>query len=218
SALATERTLRRLMDENRRLRRELRELRKLERGLHQDPLTGLPNRGSFERRLREELSRASRARGDESDWNDGGDARTIGSILVVRLCGYDAPGASVGDESDEMIREMARVLRGGPRSADVCCRTSDDELMLLLPETDAAGARAVVQRLRGAVFRVGARRDRAMAISAGTATWPKDGGTVVELLEVAEHARRAEQRRLRGRLRRAPVRGGSGRALALVKR
>jgi diguanylate cyclase (GGDEF)-like protein len=219
SALATERTLRRLMDENRRLRRELRELRKLERGAHQDPLTGLPNHRLFQQRLREELSRASR------DPGDGSNARMTGSILVVSLCGFDAANAALGpgrlalgsSAGDEGMREMARVLRDELRSADVCCRTGDAELMLLLPETDAAGARVVLQRLQAAVFRLGARKDRAMALGAGAASWPADGGTVAALMEVAEGALRAEQRRLRARGRRPPV-GRRGPALALVKR
>jgi len=199
------------MDENRRLRRELRELRKLERGAHQDPLTGLPNRRLFQQRLREELLRASR---------DPGDAKMIGSILVVSLCRFDAPDQEPGVGAlagDEVLREMARVLRDGLGSADVCCRTGDDELMLLLPEADAAGARVVLQRLRAAVFRLGARKDSAMAIGAGAASWPSDGGTVAGLMEVAEGALRAEQRRLRARGRR-PSAGRRGPALALVKR
>ena len=206
SALVSERTLRRLMDENRRLRRELRELRKLERGTHQDPLTGLPNRRLFGERLREELSRASRDRGP------------VGSMLVVGLCGFDAPDARVEVAAgDEALREMARVLRECLRSADVCCRTASDELMILLPQTDAAGARLILQRLRAAVFRLGARRDLAIAVSAGAASWPGDGSSAVKLMDVAEGARGAEQRRLRARGRRPPP-GRRGPALALVKR
>jgi len=229
SALATERALRRLMDENRRLRRELRELRKLERGAHHDPLSGLPNHRLFQQRLREELSRASRAS------SDGSDRRMIGSILVVSLCGFDAANGGLGPDGlgvgglgvgglgvgsspgDEAIREMARVLRDELRSADVCCRTGDAKLMLLLPETDAAGAGVVLQRLRAAMFRLGARKDRAIAISAGAASWPNDGGTIAELMEVAEGALRGEQRRMRARGRKPPA-GRRGPALTLVKR
>jgi len=206
SALVTERTLRRLMDENRRLRRELRELRKLERGTHQDPLTGLPNRRLFQERLREELARAAR------------DPRLVGSILVVGLCGFDAVEDRIGSAAgDEALREMARVLRDGLRSADVCCRTGGDELMIVLPETDAVGARAVLQRLRAAVFRLGARQDRAIAICAGAASWPDDGTSVARLMETAEVAMHGEQRRLRLRGRKPPP-SRRGPALALVKR
>jgi len=206
SALVTERTLRRLMDENRRLRRELRELRKLERGTHQDPLTGLPNRRLFQERLREELARAAR------------DPRLVGSILVVGLCGFDAVEDRIGSAAgDEALREMARVLRDGQPAADVCCRTAGDELMILLPESDPGAARAVLQRLRAAMFRLGARQDRAIAISAGAATWPADGSSVLRLMDVAEAAMRGEQRRLRVRGRKPPA-GRRGPTLALVKR
>ena len=104
SALVAQRTLRKLLDENRRLRRELRELRKLERGAHQDPLTGLPNGRLFQERLREELSRTSC------------DPGLGGSILMVGLCGFDAAedrfGSGFGSAAGEQaLREMARVLR-----------------------------------------------------------------------------------------------------------
>lgn len=204
SALVTERMLRKLTDENRRLRRELRELRKLERGAHQDLLNGVAHRGLFEACLREELSRASRAPGQG------------GVVLAVALCGVDGVDAHTGTPAGgDALGDVTRAVRDGLRSGDVCCRTGADELMILLPETDALAARAVLQRLRAAVFRLGARRDLAIAFSGGAASWPADGTSAPRLMALAQAAMRTEKRRLRARERRAPV-GRFG--LALVKR
>jgi diguanylate cyclase (GGDEF)-like protein len=198
--------LRRLLDENLALRRELDELRLLRRLAHQDALTGLPNRRLFEQRLHEELSRALRA------------GTTCGTLLVVDVNDLklvnDRHGHAVGDD---VLREVADVLRGALREADVCCRTGGDEFMILLPETNAQGAPQVMARLRAAVIRAGARRNLPVSISVGCATWPMDGRTAAAVIEHADGAMYREKRRLHGRARRKPPRPEAGRKLALVK-
>jgi len=138
----------------------------------------------------------------------------------VALCGPDAATARAAPSAGgDALTEVTRALRDGLRSADVCCHTGADELLILLPDTDAAAARGVLQRLRAAAFRLGARRDLAIAFTAGAASWPEDGISAPRLMAVAEAALGAEKRRLRARARKAPPdRLASGRALALVKR
>jgi len=203
SALVAERALRKLVDENRRLRREVRELRKMEQWACQDPLTGLPNRRLFEERLNEELSRAAR------------DPAQGGALLVADLDTLKSVNDRFGHAAgDEALRETARILRGTLRTADVCCRVGGDEFMVLLPETDPAGARLVMNRLRAAVFRAGARGDVPIGISIGAASWPADGDDASRLIGVADRAMYAEKKRLRARGRKRPTARGQ---LSLVK-
>jgi diguanylate cyclase (GGDEF)-like protein len=169
--------LRRLLEENVRLTRELRELRRLQGLTERDELTGLPNRRSWADRLTEELSRSRRLRGRP------------GCLLIVDMNDLkglnDRFGRAMGDLA---LRETARVLRGALRTPDVCCRTGGDEFMILLPETDSAGARPVIARVRAAVMREGASRDLPISVSVGAASWPHDGHEPAELIAAADRA------------------------------
>jgi diguanylate cyclase (GGDEF)-like protein len=116
---------------------------------------------------------------------------------------------------DEVLRETARILRVSLRPADLCCRIGGDVFMILLPDTDAEGARLVMTRLRAEVFRTGARHDTPIGISLGAASWPDDGDDGVALLRKADAAVCLEKRRQAARERRRPT--GFGHPLALVK-
>lgn len=196
--------LRRLQDENLFLARELEELRGLRQVAHVDALTGLPNRRLFERRLAEELSRAHRS------------SQSPGSLLAVDVNDLklvnDRFGHSAGDH---VLRDVAEVLRGALRTSDVCCRTGGDEFMILLPDTEARGARLVMARLRVAVIRAGSRQKVPVSISIGCSSWPADSWVASELVARADRAMYAEKRRLRRRARSRPPRAGV--TLSLVK-
>lgn len=197
--------LRRLLEENLRLTRELRELHRVRGLAERDELTGLPNRRLWADRLTEELSRSRRARGQP------------GSLLIVDMDDLkvvnDRFGRATGDLA---LRETARVLRGALRAPDVCCRTGGDEFMILLPETDAAGARLVMGRLRAAVMREGARCDLPLSVSIGAATWPQDGDEPGALIAVADRAMYLAKQRKGRAERRDAAQAGAGRPAPLV--
>jgi diguanylate cyclase (GGDEF)-like protein len=200
-----ERLLRRLLEENVRLTRELRELRQLRRLAERDPLTGLPNRRLWQERLTEELSRSRRGK------------RSPGSLLIVDMNDLKGLNDRLGHAAgDAALRETARILRATLRASDVCCRTGGDEFMILLPDTDAPGARLAMARLRAAVMRAGARRETPLSISVGAATWPADGDEAGVLIEAADRAMYAEKQTYAARGRNRRVAPGRC-VLALVK-
>jgi len=203
--LVATRILDRLIEENRVLSRELGELRQLRRLALQDPLTGLHNRRFLEERLEEELSRARRAR-------DRRGALLVADVNDLKVVN-DHFGHAMGDEA---LRAVGAALRGALRAADVCCRTGGDEFMMLLPDTDARGARLTMARLRGLVMRIGARRDLPLSISLGAACWPADGLSAATLVGRADRAMYREKRRSRD-AKPGPRSGHGGRTLALVK-
>ena len=105
-----------------------------------DALTGLANRRRFEQVL---------ARACE-------DARRTGnplSLLVVDADHFkrynDRYGHAVGDE---VLKGLAGCLKAAvPRPGDLACRVGGEEFVLLLPNTDAAGARRVAERVHAQV-------------------------------------------------------------------
>jgi two-component system, cell cycle response regulator len=115
----------------------LREKRAAEEKIHylsmHDPLTGLYNRGYFD----EEMKRLENGRGSPV------------SIIMADLDGLkkinDTQGHGTGDR---LIRDAADILRRSVRSSDVVARMGGDEFALILPNTDIASARKVVERIR----------------------------------------------------------------------
>ncbi len=126
SLKANERTLRRA--------REQAELAALT-----DPLTGLGNRRCVFERLAALLAEAAQMRIPLAVA-----AIDIDDFKAVN----DGHGHAVGDE---VLEGVAALLRHGLRPLDAVGRIGGEEFLMLLPNTDAEGARAVVDRLRAAV-------------------------------------------------------------------
>jgi diguanylate cyclase (GGDEF)-like protein len=214
SLQGSRRLLRRLLDENVALLRELGDLRHMRRLAEQDALTGLPNRRLFDERLAEELSRSARGRiparrgtatGHRMGPHNGANPR-FGSLLVVDVNDLklinDEQGHAAGDD---LLRELAGVLRTTFRTSDMCCRTGGDEFMILLPDTDARGVGRARARVHAAVMRASSCRDMPVSVSVGCATWPADGSSASVLVEKADRAMYAEKRRQRRRASQRPT-------------
>jgi diguanylate cyclase len=74
---------------------------------------------------------------------------------------------------DRVLVEVTQQLQGTLRASDIKCRYGGDEFVIILPETDLAGAARVAEHLRDAVGRLGPfGNDHALhvTISTGVAT------------------------------------------------
>ncbi len=109
-----------------------------------DPLTALGNRRRFERALDSEWLRARR----------GG---TPLSLLLVDVDHFKAYNDRYGHPAgDACLRLIAGALRAAClRPADLAARCGGEEFALLLPETDAAGAQRVAERVLEGVAALG---------------------------------------------------------------
>ncbi len=105
------------------LRRSLARERRLARV---DDLTGVRNARAFREAAGAEIERARRYQHPFS-------------VAAIDL------GSRVGDE---LVRAAATVLRGALRATDMVARLGRDEFIALLPETSAASARIVLDKLR----------------------------------------------------------------------
>jgi diguanylate cyclase (GGDEF)-like protein len=119
-----------------------------------DDLTGLVNRRRFIEALESEIVRAN----------------TFGSPLSVVLGDLDH-FKLVNDRfghhtGDEVLRQFAELVRQHLREVDVPGRIGGEEFAIVLPETDAAGAVAVAERVRRSLRSVRPMPERGSAVTA----------------------------------------------------
>jgi len=117
-------------------RRVVQQNRLLERLNRTDALTGLPNRVHWEDAAHRELRRYRRQ------------GRTS-TLLMMDIDGFKHINDSRGHQSgDEVIRRFAGIVRSSCREIDTPGRYGGEEFGLVLPETDAAAATVVAERIR----------------------------------------------------------------------
>lgn len=101
-----------------------------------DPLTGLDNRVGWHEAIRTESARLAR---------HGGEA----SVVSVDIDGLKQVNDRLGHHAgDLLIQGAADLLEESSRASDHVARVGGDEFLVLLPETDAHGARRFAARIR----------------------------------------------------------------------
>ena len=104
-----------------------------------DGLTGLNNRRNFDEALLAALSLARR----HDQWL---------SLLMLDVDHFKSYNDAFGHlAGDDVLRAIAEVLKSHARIHDVVARYGGEEFALVLPATDAAGARTLAERLRSAI-------------------------------------------------------------------
>ncbi|MCY2931870.1 MAG: diguanylate cyclase [Planctomycetota bacterium] len=103
-----------------------------------DELTDLANRRHFEQALQSSFREAQRYR------------RPL-SVIALDVDFFKAVNDSAGHAvGDELIRALGGVIRRSCRTVDLPARQGGDEFVVLMPETAAAGAAVVAERIRAA--------------------------------------------------------------------
>ncbi len=148
-------------------RQELRELSL------KDPLTGLYNRRHLAEVLERERQRSRRY------------GHTL-ALLLIDLDNFREVNNTYGHlKGDEVLQQIAQLLRENIRASDIVFRYGGDEFLILMPETDGA-AREAVARLRAALEEWNRRSglEVELGFSAGVVAWaPQDGRSIEEVLE-----------------------------------
>ena len=107
-----------------------------------DALTGLANHRRFQEVLDAEVARAHR--GEEV------------AVLLLDVDDFKAIDDVHGhQQGDAVLREVASILRDSCREIDEPARYGGDELAVVLPGTDLAGAEQLAERVRQAIARRG---------------------------------------------------------------
>ena len=131
----------------------------LERLAETDPMTGLYNRMKMDKTLTSEIQRATRY-------------QTTFSIVLFDLDNFkeinDTRGHQIGDQ---LLEELAKVIRHRVRNTDVIGRWGGDEFLIISPETNLEDAALLAETIRITLSTHNFKNDIHITSSFGVATW-----------------------------------------------
>jgi len=150
-----------------------------------DPLTGLGNHRAFQEELERQVEHARRYSAPVA-------------LVLIDLDDFKSVNDSLGHAAgDRVLGQFGRQVLAALRKVDRSFRTGGDEFAILLPHTDADGARIVAQRmLATALSPHGYRSEgRAISFSAGISALPALASDRTQLYAQADAALYAAKRR-----------------------
>lgn len=144
-----------------------------------DSLTHLFNRRGFESHLKEEITRSKRYKHNFS-------------LLLLDLDNFKAINDTLGHPvGDEVLIEVASVLRVNTRETDVLVRLGGDEFAVILPETETDKAMEVAEKicraLKDADYGL-SEETISPSASIGVASFPENGVSQDNLILAADGA------------------------------
>ncbi len=149
---------------------------RLEHQASTDALTGLYNHRTFHDRLRQEVVRASM----EHD--------TV-ALVMLDLDDFkkvnDVHGHGIGDQ---LLLQVADVLRSTVRATDVVCRVGGEEFAIIMPSGDITSSLALAERVRDHLGALAAAAAGPLTVSTGIAVGPEHAANPRELVACAEAA------------------------------
>jgi diguanylate cyclase (GGDEF)-like protein len=139
-----------------------------------DPLTGLGNR----RALAE--TQAALERGDYGEHG----ALAVAMLDIDHFKRInDRHGHAAGDV---VLRQLGGIVQRAVRGMDLACRYGGEEVLLVLPDTELAAARTVVERIRQAIARV--REPLPFSVSVGLCAGRLEHRNLTALISRADAA------------------------------
>ncbi len=168
-----------------------------------DLLTGLPNLRYFTDFMKSELERSSRL---EEPF----------TLLMMDLESFKQVNDRFGHKiGDQILMEIAHILRDQLRESDTCIRYAGDEFIAILPGVKKEQAKHAIERLQKTLdeqrLRVDEKNLVQVGISIGAASFSKDGRDADLLLAVADRAM------YRDKFARSEVKNQSGNIISFEK-
>ena len=141
-----------------------------------DPLTNLYNRRYFNKRIEEEISRATRQQ----------------SRFALLLCDLDN-FKKVNDTrshqfGDEILKAAGQAIQEATRDVDFVFRWGGDEFVVILLVDDRQGIIDAGERIRERVIELGKLKRFPLDLSIGVASFPEHGNDSNQLIRLADRA------------------------------
>jgi diguanylate cyclase (GGDEF)-like protein len=174
----------------------VRAVRAEERASH-DGLTGLYNHRTFYSLLNDEIVRTQRYKHPLS-------------LLMLDIDRFKRVNDTHGHQAgDAILKGLSDLLGKQARATDRVCRYGGEEITVILPETEAAAAMIIAERLRAAVerqsFDIDGGKTVGITVSIGVATYPQPVDTMEQLVKAADTAMYAAKQGGRNRVERYPA-------------
>ncbi len=159
-----------------------------------DGLTGLYNHREFYSLLEDEIARTQRYK------------RPV-SLLMLDIDHFKRVNDTHGHQGgDAILKGLSDLLVKQARAIDRVCRYGGEEIVVILPETDATAAANIAERLRAAVerepFDIGDGRIVNITVSIGVASFLTDADSAQALVTAADTAMYAAKQGGRNRVTR----------------
>ena len=143
-----------------------------------DGLTQLYNHRYFQEQMQMQIANASRY-GNEF------------SLIIVDIDHFKKFNDTYGHQAgDAVLRQVAQTLKMNTRMTDIVCRYGGEEMSIILTNTDRQEAIMNAKRMCNEVakkmFKLNATDTTHVTISLGVSTFPQDGETSQQLVEVAD--------------------------------
>lgn len=161
------------------------------RNARTDPLTGLSNRRGFDERFSTVIQETDRYGG-------------AAALILVDVDHFKRVNDTYGHEAgDQVLVAVANALADGRRTVDTTARLGGEELAVLLPQTDAMGAREVAERMRKRIEALVVRTQTGevrVTASFGVAEYVTRSGQPEAVVERSDQALYAAKRNGRNRV------------------
>lgn len=160
---------------------ELSLFEKYDRSDHMDFLTGLMNHRFFKNIASTEMRRSKRY-------------HLKFSVTIMDIDNFREMNEKFGSLiGDILVKEVSMIIRNSIRDIDTVARFGDQEFALLFPETERLGAYIVSERIRASAENHFQHRKvngstLNLTLSGGVSSFPEDGVTVEEMIELAHQA------------------------------
>jgi diguanylate cyclase (GGDEF)-like protein len=148
---------------------------KMQRMAVHDGLTGLWNHTFMEQMIGDAINRSKRS-------------RTPLSVLMIDVDYFKQVNDTYGHNTgDQVLKELISVLKTHKRSTDYLGRWGGDELVMLLTDTNLAGAANLAEKLRRLVEEHAFPRCKQLTISLGASEY-QEGDSPLAIVERADAA------------------------------